>query len=500
MEVRRINNLLTLLLKVIFLLSIGFASSAIAQTMQFSVLNNSVSTLNSVSGTSAAVAGVVAPTTTVDANWRAEYGSDIVIIPTGDIATPIVVSPSVTLVSGVYGRVNVANGKVSAATRVPVTKFTPSRSSYNIRPTLYISLCGASAPISADGRGNCDFQASLDSEIRMRGLNAAYEKQHQFKHFEVDWDTHKPIKHQVDDLSAVVNDFLNARQYAWDVVIIGFSRGGIFAHELTEKISGNTKINNLHTYLLDPTGAIALNDFYPVSLNVISPASFYGHLYYDTQTMDVPPFGSGTVSDMPIDGYTSHIINSAHSRFLTDWFAIPEGATKAFNDVVNSKNMGNFPVTGASGMEVIRVTYPTSMTFDGTVDITNNSIHIDGSLNIPEIPGANASFNVYVGPKRIETAVALAFVAAHTIITEDQAAVSASIGVAGISAQINGEGISGSASILNYEVSVSVGWDGSINIDLGSLGDLSIDITQSINNVGNALNDAGNWIADRFGW
>lgn len=474
-----------------------------ANTLQFSMQNNSVNTLSSVTGTQNFAAGVspqgVTSSPSAANSWRAEYGSDIVLVQNSDIATPIVVQPNVTLVSEKYGRVKVANGKVSAVTRTSALAITPAYNSYNYRPTLFISLCGASAPLSLDGRGNCPWQMdNLDKTLRTTLLN-----QYQYKHFAVDWDTHKPTRHQVDDLADVVKDFLNSRVNAWDVVIIGFSRGGIFAHELTEKIVTHGKVANLHTYLLDPTAASIFQDIYPSGIQLIQPSGFYGHYYYDNRPfeMDVGSLPGLTISDQPIGGYSTHYINSTHTRFPYDWFA--SSLTNALSDVNALKDTGYFPVDGTSGLEIVRITYPSNMVFDGVIEINNGQIHVSGAVSIGAIPGASTSFDLTVGPKRIEMAVALATATAHLIINEDQAAISVSSGIANLQAKIDGEGISASTAVLNLEVGVDVGWNGTISIDLGDIR-ISIDITRAINDffssVGNAINDLGDAIADVFGW
>lgn len=148
----------TLLLAIFSFVLIGFSSSVMSKTLEISLQNSATTsgsnTLGGVAtksfynscgvGCGSSTQNINNPSA-ANGNWSAEYGSEYVMIPVGDVITPIAIMPSVTLINDQLGRVTIDNGKVSSVTRTAVTRFNPSRNSYDYRPTLYISMCGANS-------------------------------------------------------------------------------------------------------------------------------------------------------------------------------------------------------------------------------------------------------------------------------------------------------------------------------------------------------------------
>lgn len=336
---------------------------------------------------------------------------------------------TVTLVNEQYGRITLSDGTVRAVTKTPVTTITPSVNQYSKRPTLFISLCGfelgsASDIADPNGSGGCNWQGELDVQLLKI-------PDYQYKHFAVDWDTHASNRTQVDDLADVVKDFLQARQYAWDVVVVGHSRGGIFAHDLTRELVGNSKITNLHTFLLDPTTAPILGDFYPTYKYEAYPTIHYGSLLYDGDLFaDVSSLG--TESDRDIPGYTNYgrydylFSGTTHGEFPWDWIGGTgvQGLNHALADILAVKTPGVFNLDGTTGMEVIRISRPDNFSFEGDIDFSNGNVRVWGELTVGGVPTTiDASF----GADGIQVGGAVGLVGAtQLVITKDRFVISES--------------------------------------------------------------------------
>ena len=182
--------------------------------------------------------------------------SKFVFVNVGDILVPIQIEEKETVFrnlskafefsfeseeQGLINATNIARGK---------TENTITRS---YRPTLFVTIHGANLNESG-GSDIQDFQNTIMEDLRGKDLsyNAAV--------WTVNWDSTKPNRRQVKMLHRQIQSFLDDQQYAWDVVLVGFSRGGIFANEVALKLDSNEKVNRLYTVLLDPTAVSSFND------------------------------------------------------------------------------------------------------------------------------------------------------------------------------------------------------------------------------------------------
>ncbi len=206
-------------------------------------------------------------------------------------------------------------GSARSVTRSETYKVIDDGTPSSRTSTLYISLCGFQVEATISGDGLCDWQKDLNT----KAINHSNSQNYRFKHFRVDWDTHRKNRNQVADLAEMVEDFLSDRIDDWDVVIVGHSRGGIFAHELSTKLAGKSHIDNLHIYLLDPTAATVLHDIYTRD-QPKSHSSGTASLYYDNEEfIDIEDAGVlgdcalGTVSDRTIQGYASKVLDYGHA-------------------------------------------------------------------------------------------------------------------------------------------------------------------------------------------
>jgi len=402
--------------------------------------------------------------TDIEENWSMDYSHEIIIIPMADLNIPIEISkPTVTLKHKEKGQFVFSEGKVRSVTRNPIVTYEhKAGSEIAFRPTLYISLQGLRVDSEVDS-----WQAELQDMLEDDILSS------QYKHFLVKWDSSLSLGTQVDDLASVVGDFLNNKVYAWDVVIIGYSRGGIFAHELSSKIIGHNKIKNLHTFLLDPTASTFHSDRYPNPRTVPPVAGYFGSLYYDGQKfIDEINMSLGTDGDRNIIGYDNygrndHLFNSSHSDFGTNWVAAGlSGLAGALVDIKSKKVPGSFIADGDSGEEFVRIKANKNIDFNGNIDITDGNISLFGDLSAGGLSLVN--IEAAVGKDGVDIAGGTAIATSHIIINEDQLEASQSTLLSSYSASVSSEGLSANVSLIFTSASASINSDEiTINITVG---------------------------------
>lgn len=425
-------------------------------------------------------------------NWGVEYEHEIIIIPSDGINIPIEIKkPTVVLTNDERGRFVFSDGKMRATTRTPLIVYNYTEGVvYNKRPTLYISIGGyrglENNSSLDDGYGINNWQTEMESIL------ATTLDDSQYKHFMVDWDSAKSNRLQVEDLGHVVNSFLNSRTYAWDVVIVGHSRGGVFGHDLTRQIVGNRKINNLHTFLLDPTAATFMSDIYPSYKHTDSPTNHYASLYYDDAPfIDEYGFALGTTSDRPIDGYTNYgrgttIFNSNHVDFAIDWIgATVGGFFEALSEINSRKFPGTFNLDGeTSGSEVVRIGISSDIYVAGDIDIGDGDIRIWAEIAAGPI---RANLDAALGENGLELYGAITVASAHLIIREDELAVSVSTPLASYAHSISGDGVSVNVSSISLAGLVPFGIGAGVDEDrisiTISIGSESIDIGTDTSNI-----------------
>ena len=428
------------------------------------------------SGTAARTATRTTGAQPAGETWTATYNRpNVVVIPLDDLNIPIQTAPAtLTLSNETRGRLIFSAESVRAVTRTPVVTYTHTGgTAFSRRPTLLVSLCGFMG--SYPGSGTCDMQYKLERHI------ANTYGQYQYKHFAVDWETYLTNVHQVRDLANTIGDFLKPKAVPWDVVIVGFSRGGVFAHDLARALVGHTKIDTLHTYLLDPTGSPAFSDVYPASKPTAPGFAHHGFNYYDNRPwVDayLTTTNATTESDRPISGYNNNYFDATlHAAFPGEWIDAHMGeALAAINQV---KDVGSFPEDGTSGMEIVTISSGGDVDFNGSIDFVNGTAHISGSLTISGVPGS-VSLEATVGADGVQISGAQGAAVGQLIADADRVYVSQSVLVSNYVATLDSSGISADVTmthILDSSTSVDISTDGSIDITLSIGGEsVSVDI------------------------
>jgi hypothetical protein len=373
------------------------------------------------------------------------------MIPLGDLTFPVRTHTAEYVLSdpkkGVF---RFRDGKVTSATRVPLDFIsTPGFTTRSVRPTLFVSIPGASFD-NASGSG-VGF-ALKDLSLKLSTLVNTQ----QYMLFTVDWESLMPNQAQVENVSDLIKNFLATKAFAWDVVIMGHSRGGVFAHRLGERLAGNAKISKLHLMLLDPTAATTFGDTYPT----MKPAGAYGYLKYDSQPF-VPIGALATRSDENITGYSNYGSNNffatfapapeyGHTTYAKDWIDASgiHGLAYALQQVaaVKDNSGGPFAVDGASGNEVVTVR---TRTIDADLDAqcSSSSCTMNGFVSFGQL--GTVSMTGMIGSDGIDAAIATAGAGASVVIRQDEIALTQSDLFAQHSARINHSGITVYASIIN---------------------------------------------------
>jgi len=403
-------------------------------------------------------------------NWSLESEHEIILIPFDGLVIPIETKkPALILTHKDRGRFVFTEGKMRSTTRTPVIKATSSGDPYNYRPTLFITIPGSEIDDNGNfNRGTQPWQNAAQGVIAelARSSNSRHS---QYKHFAVDWDSDETNRGQVEDVSGLVKDFLKNRIDAWDVVIIGHSRGGIFAHDLTKELVGFSKVKNLHTFLLDPTAAIPIGDLYPLNLHHASVTNEFGSLFYDGNLFDFNGAfpGIGTQSDLPISGYNNYnrgstdvLFPSTHKTFGSDWVTGTNvGMSRALDDIWARKDIGSFLPDGDSGYESVRVSAD-EIIIDASIEIADGNLTIDGILKLGD---AQASINALIGADGVDIAATVLVASAQLVIRDNHIAVASNTIIASYRSDISLSGIDAQADILLAEGSVSIS-SGGVNV------------------------------------
>ena len=400
---------------------------------------------------------------TLEENWSMDYSHNIIIIPMADLNIPIEIGkPTVTLKHKEKGQFTFSEGKVRSVTKTPIVTYAhKAGTEFTFRPTLYISLPGF------------DFESDIEPwQTYLSGILKDDVYSNQYRHFLVRWDSAYSLGTQVDDLASVVGDFLNNKTDEWDVVIIGFSRGGIFAHELSKQIIGHNKINNLHTFLLDPTASRSHGDRYPTEKPVSATTTHFGSLYFDNNEFtDDLNMSLGTVSDGKITGYDNyerndHVLDSTHADFTSDWFNTRFAG--ALVDIRSKKISGLFISDDDSGMDFVRIKANKNIDIDGTLDITDGNINLYGSLSAGGLSLVN--IEAVVGADGVNLAGGIVIATGQLIINGDRREVSQSNLLSSYAASVSSDGLSVSVSDLFLGVDASINSDEiTVNLSLGGI-------------------------------
>ncbi|RYZ96350.1 MAG: hypothetical protein EOO68_16975, partial [Moraxellaceae bacterium] len=400
------------------------------------------------------------------------------LISIGDINVPIKISTGEFIISDAQaGIFKFYDGKVSSVTPTTVNTVTRKPNCYTnmcnpladaqapkYRPTLFVSIKGFSLNSGVE-----DWQTEiLDPKLIMLA-----DKLH-YKHFALDWDASRQILSQAIDMADYLSVFLANQDYAWNVVLIGHSRGGIFAHELSKLLAGNNKIKNLHAILLDPTTAPMFGDIYPTQ----KPSDVSGYLKYDGRSFVGITFG--TVSDRQISGYNNYGQNNfltnfrsnesdeiSHNNYAQDW--VNNSFTQLLPNILHTNDMGSFKEKVSTGYETITLrTEDIENTLSTICNSDETSCTLNGQITLGQ--GTTVSISNMVSKNGLDASIATAAGSATAIIRRDQIRVEQSTLIDSQSIIVNNAGISSSFNVGygNDGVQARIGKDGgSISITIG---------------------------------
>lgn len=364
-------------------------------------------------------------------NWiMSSTPPKIILISSGDVDIPIQVSTGEFILSdsnaGVF---KFYDGKISSATINTVNKITaipqpncspqcPSNTKY--RPTLFVSIQG----LDIDTESIDQWQSDLDLTL-MKMVNSLH-----YRHIAIDWQATRQILPQAIDAADAIKLFLSTQDYPWNVVLIGHSRGGIFAHELSKLLTGNGNIKNLHVMLLDPTAAPLVGDLYPIEK---APGAF-GYLKFDGQIFSY--LQAGTVADRTILGYDNYGAggnqkvfcpgcnpDDSHKRYAADWLVSTNGFNEVKSSILKSTDMGVFSYKEESGMEILTLTtsdFNVALTSECT-DADAGSCSVNGTLTLG--PATSVSLYNMISFDGVDVSVATAAASASAVIRRDQIAI-----------------------------------------------------------------------------
>lgn len=392
------------------------------------------------------------------AEWQADLReAKFVLVDTGGILAPIQTNAQELTLTSNQAFLSFHNGTMSGAINTPVShQQIPAGAGYSMRPTLVVSIHGFQGLI--EGHGDPENSTTNTWQAKVSTELTPYLNNSQFKHFMVNWHSDRSNRRQSLDVNDYIKNFLNNRAYDWDVVLIGHSRGGIFAHELSKHLLGQNKIHTIRTILLDPTAVPVMGDTYPHSLYSTSSTPNVGALYYDNECVEETTGACGpTNADRSISGYTGHIFAAPHSTYPNTWLTSSSGFEAEMSRVISAKHVyaadtfahdftqGGLDLDGSSSDEdkvddldrVITV-HIDDIYVDGDIEINSDYIALWGEIGVGPV---TAGTNLYMGENGIEGAANIAFLAASTAIREDYIGASASVGIASISTSLSEDGI-----------------------------------------------------------
>lgn len=379
-----------------------------------------------------------------------------VFVDVGDIPVPIVTQKPTIILSGKDGSFVFEDGVMTAATNTTVNETVhPGSHLFKKRPTLFVSIQG----FQVDGTKEADWQDDFDKELSTRVTD------YQYKHFYVRWSNTLGIRKQAQSLINEIRNFLAERKYAWDVVLVGHSRGGVMAHMVEKALVGNSNIDNLHVYLLDPTASTRVSgDEYPTKLLKKSPTNVYGTVLFDGKNMELLPafYDPLAISDFPIVDYTSILMpGSTHTTIHKDWIGSEtNGLKSALAFISDTKDSADFYPDGTSSRQDINISVNKGLNFDGDITRVGDNINVWAEATLEGLPVG--SIDVTLGLDGAAVAVAmLGVVTAQAAVVRDRNSIVARVGVnqylAGASLGADRNGVTATAAVNKIGASVGVG-------------------------------------------
>lgn len=353
---------------------------------------------------------------------------------------------------------------------------------------------------------------------------------YQYKHFFVRWDNQKSARKQGAALAAKIKNFLKNRQYKWDVVLVGHSRGAVMVDRISKYLVGNGKIDNIYSYLLDPTASGALRDVYPTSLPSKTGTTSYGTAYFDRKSMIAVTSG-GTVlfdfdlgatwSDTDIFGYQNiDMLDSLHETIHMDWInAEQDGLADALATIQSNKVKALYVPDGTLGLDVIQVSSTHGLDVWGERGCEGNRCFVQGDVTLDGFTVAFIEGSIEA--KGIEFSYGMQGVAtAQYVFKSDQILVARTFdleatGIPGgkyitgtVRYEINRKEIAGTVKVLGVRSSNSVNTSDIVAVDIsifgigkieGNLNDDIIDpyYNDVVKPVGDLIQDGGDWAGQK---
>ena len=148
----------------------------------------------------------------------------------------------------------------------------------SLRPTLIVVIhCFQPA------RGVPDWAKEIAEQVSDQLLKAGAKSAAYY----VDWDGLLGNEEPTTDIAKRIADFLAEQSEKWDLLLIGHSRGGLFANKVLDKLNEHSerfadKLGYAEQILLDPTGATLIGDYYPTATAGLANRTID---YYDDHTL-----------------------------------------------------------------------------------------------------------------------------------------------------------------------------------------------------------------------
>ena len=448
------------------------------------------------------------------------YRNEVVLIPLDGMMIPVEVEKQALTADNDSGSFIFQDGEIISATSSPVDSFElPSGYTFEYRPTLYVSISGfqrfieklaidptgsyGDPALSIDGKQWSDWQDIFNGRLQKEFSNG---QKYQYKHFLVRWDNQKSIRKQGAALANKIKQFLKGRRDKWDVVLVGHSRGALMVNRLSKYLVGNAKIDNLHSYILDPTASVILGDQYPTSLPSQSPTKSFGTLYYDKNGLASATYGGevifstdlgATWSDTDILGYKTVLMkNSTHETIHTDWINAPQnGLAQAFDTIMSKKVKGEYEPDGTLGLDIIQVSATHGTDMWGEANCGSSGCYAQGEITYDGFSVAYADASIDGSGAAMSYGL-IGVVSAQYVIKKDQLLIAQEVGIAGspylsgtIIAGLDKRGLNASFKYAGLQAGGSVNTSDLISVDISIFGIARINGNVNDNLVDPAYNN-----------